>query len=165
MPTLATILSFLITSGPSLLSDITTLFANVKSIFNKSTGSTTQILQQITTVIPPTLAADFTAAATPLFPKLPADLAAAAALLHAANTDMVSFCQEGMNLMVADGVLSLPITGKNGLPLDVDGVAGTHTIAAAEILEAKIGIPVSGVLGQELNAYIGAWLMKIKLPS
>lgn len=83
-----------------------------------------------------------------IFPNLAPNLQAAAAALIAAesHTGAVAWVQGALNLAQAAGLVQFTGTGTSGnTPLTVDGLFGPRTQAAILALQAKFGLPTTGM--------------------
>lgn len=94
------------------------------------------------------------------FPKLAPEFQAAAAALVHAHTNGTAYAQDALNIIASTGYIKL------AAPLKVDGLWGPRTMAAVEVLQTKLGLPVSGFLGDAEYSVIGALLSRgIAIPA
>jgi len=88
------------------------------------------------------------------FPKLAPEFQAAAVALVHTHTNGTAYAQDALNIIESTGYINF------GPPLKVDGYWGPKTMAAVSSLQTKIGLPVSGFLGDAEYSVIGALLAR-----
>lgn len=142
----------------AFLPSIVQLIAAAPSIIQAWDSAPSNSLQAVNNVVkalPPTLVAGLGQAGSTLFPKLAPEFQAAAAALVATHTNSVSWVQSALNMLASAGEVVI------AAPLVVDGVFGPKTLAAIEALQAKLGIPVTGLVADVEGTAITALLAKI----
>ncbi len=88
------------------------------------------------------------------FPKLAPEFQAAAAALVHSHTNGTAYAQDALNIIASTGYIKL------AAPLKVDGYWGPRTMAAVQVLQTKLGLPVNGFLGDAEYSVIGALLAR-----
>ncbi len=103
--------------------------------------------------LPPALVKQLAEAGSQLFPNLSPEFHAAAAALVVAHPNNTAWSQSALNLLQSTGYVTFgaPIKDINGkvvghVDLVVDGIYGPHTKAAIVAAQAKMGLPVTGIL-------------------
>ena len=127
--------------------------AQVRTAYNTSTTNTLGAVHNV--LVTTTLVPELEKIGAQLFPKAAPALHAAAAALVILHPDATSWLQAALNAIMSPADIQAA-TGKPAL--DVDGHYGPKTRAAVESLQAKHGLPVTGLASDIENGVIMAAL-------
>ena len=112
----------------------------------------------VQTALPASLVNQLAEAGAQLFPGLSPELHAAAAALLVAHPNSTSWAQSTLNLLASTGYMGTPAPAP--FPLKVDGIYGAHTAQAIKDCQAKMGLPVTGILADAEFTMLGQLLAK-----
>lgn len=156
---------------------ITSLLSSAATIWNSSTGNTLQKIEaEASSLLNASQFSTLIAGAEKEFPALSGGLAAASALLSAAQSNMgaISWLQTVLNAVQADGIVSFngqgtlaagsTTVGTNS-PLTVDGQYGILTKTALQAFQTRFGLPATGVFTDVENTLLTALSGSGSLPA
>ena len=156
-------MNWLITILPLAIQFVSAI-PSLASAWNSATGNSLQKVATVVQTLPPALVSQLEQAGAAMFPNLSPTLHAAAAALLAAesHTGATAWLQGALNIAQSTGYVSFTGTGSSGnTPLTVDGLFGPHTRGAALALQAKIGVPTTGMFADAEISALQAVLAKI----
>lgn len=141
----------------SALTALEPLAAKLLTAWNTASGTTMQKVAAVITGTPAEQA--LIAIGQELFPKLAATAgpiaAAAMAALQLKHPSAIQYVQDGLNLIAAEGLITLP------KPLVLDGLWGPLTKAAFEAAETKAGLPPLGAINDAALNWLASELAKV----
>jgi peptidoglycan hydrolase-like protein with peptidoglycan-binding domain len=138
---------------PSII-ELVQAFPAIVSAFNRAPTNSLQAVSNVVSALPPALVAQLAQAGAVIFPKLSPELHAAAVALSVAHPDNTAWLQSAINLVISTGYIMGPA-------LVVDGKFGNKTFAVVEELQAKAGLPVTGMAADAEYAVLNQLIAKI----
>jgi len=88
-----------------------------------------------------------------LFPSADKKIQAVLAAVHLGYPESTKWAQTSLNIIQTTGFITF------GTPLVVDGMFGSKTFAAVVVLQAKLGLPVTGAIAEAEYTAINKLIM------